>query len=124
MGNFFGSVPLPIFAQAAQEAWLAPLTPLGTLAEEKKGCCCLPASQKGSDTPTAVCVRLGKVAARRPCVSSVPRVNILSQLHCTSSCVKSAPSVHRRQRMFDRKKDRKEGMGGWLFSLKAFYIQL
>lgn len=77
-----------------------------------EGCCCLPASQKGSDTPTAVCVRacvrLGKVAERCTCASSMPRVNILSQLHCTSSCVKGAPSVHRRRRMLDIKKKQSE----------------
>lgn len=118
MGNFSGSAPLPIFAQAAQEARLDPLTPLGTLTEATKGAACLPASQKGSDTPTAVCVRacvrLGKVAERCTCVSSVPRVNILSQLHCTSSCVKGAPSVHRRRRMLDiKKKKHRANLSGW-----------
>lgn len=43
MVNFFGSAPLPIFAQAAQEA---PLPPLGTLTEVTEGAtACLPACQ-------------------------------------------------------------------------------
>lgn len=67
---------------------------------------CLPARRGATRRPQCVraCVRLGKVAERCTCVSSVPRVNILSQLHCTSSCVKGAPSVHRRRRMLDIKK--------------------
>lgn len=67
---------------------------------------CLPARRGPTCRPQSVCarVRLGKVAERRTCASSVPRVNILSQLHCTSSCVKGAPSVHRRSRMLDIKK--------------------
>lgn len=91
-----------------------------------EGCCRLPASQKGSDTPTAACVRacvrLGKVAERCTCVSSVPRVNILSQLHCTSSCVKGAPSVHMRRRMLDLKKTKTEriSVGGGGVSLGGY----
>lgn len=63
---------------------------------------CQPEGERHADRSVCarVCVRSGKVAERCTCVSSVPRVNILSQLHCTSSCVKGAPSVHMRRRMF------------------------
>lgn len=59
MGNFFGSAPLPIFAQAAQEARLDPLTPLGTLTEATKGAAaCLPARRGATRRPQCVCARV------------------------------------------------------------------